>query len=61
VIENDNSTCTLSLRKYKRDIAPITGALNEVMRLRPVEYRYKPETNLGNQLHLGLIASTMSI
>jgi hypothetical protein len=56
VIEYDNSTCTLSLRKYKQDIMPIAGVLDELMRLRPVEYRYKPEINLGNRLHLGLVA-----
>ena len=56
VIEYDTSTCTLSLRKYKQNILPLTGSLVEVMKLRPVQYQYKPELNLGNQTHVGLIA-----
>lgn len=56
VIEYDTSTCTLSLRKYKQNILLLTGSLVEVMKLRPVQYQYKPELNLGNQTHVGLIA-----
>jgi hypothetical protein len=60
VLKFDTTTCTLSLLKYKQDIAPLTGALNEVALLRPVEYRYKPEMNLGDLLHIGLIADEVA-
>ena len=56
MIEYDTSTCTLSLKKYKQNILPLTGSLVEVMKLRPVQYQYKPELNLGNQTHVGLVA-----
>lgn len=60
LIEFNTATCTLSLRKYKIDIAPLNSSLAEVMRLRPVEYRYKPELKLGNRLQVGLIADEVA-
>lgn len=60
LIEFNTATCTLSLRKYKMDIAPLHRSLAEVMRLRPVEYRYKPELKLGTRLQVGLIADEVA-
>jgi hypothetical protein len=60
LIEFNAATCTLSLRKYKMDVAPLLGSLNEVMRLKPVEYRYKPDLKLGNRMQVGLIADDVA-
>jgi hypothetical protein len=60
LIEFNTATCTLSLRKYKMDIAPLLGSLNEVMRLKPVEYRYKPDLKLGTRMQVGLIADDVA-
>jgi hypothetical protein len=56
VIEFNTATCTLSLGKYKMDISPLLGSLAEVMALKPVEYRYKPEMKLGDRMQVGFIA-----
>ena len=60
LIEYDASTCTLSLAKYKQHIAPLRGALEEIMRLKPVQYQYRPEMKKGAALHVGFIAEDVA-
>jgi hypothetical protein len=56
VIEYDATACSASLRKMKQDIKPLTGALDEVMRLQPMEYRFRPEYDSDTSLRIGFIA-----
>lgn len=44
------TTCLLSTRRVKKDIAPLDAGLAEVMALQPVSYELKPEHDPG---HLG--------
>ena len=44
------NTCLISSAKYKTDMRPLRAALSEVMRLRPISFKYKPKYNPG---HLG--------
>jgi hypothetical protein len=39
----DSVACLASSGRFKQDIKPLAVGLDEVMRLRPVSYRYKPE------------------
>jgi hypothetical protein len=56
-LEKGTTACqNTSLRKWKQDFRPITGAVSEVMALKPTEYRFKPEYKRGNALHVGFIA-----
>lgn len=56
VIEFDATACVASLRKYKQNIHPLTGALAEAMALQPVEYRWKPDYRDDHLTHVGFIA-----
>jgi endosialidase-like protein len=56
VIEYDTATCTLSLRKWKQNIGSLHGSLSEVMKLKPVQFQYRPELNHGDKFHVGFIA-----
>jgi hypothetical protein len=58
------SWTTLSSRDYKREIASVdprehASMLDTLMKLDLRTYRYKPEFEDGNQLHIGLIAEDL--
>jgi hypothetical protein len=58
---DSTTTCLASSRRWKKDIAPLTVALPEVMLLKPVSYELKNEFNphkLGRQI--GLIAEDVA-
>ena len=51
------TTCLLSNARYKESVAPLHGALAEVMQLRPVSYRLKPQYDPSGQgVQIGLIS-----
>ena len=62
VIEYDATACASSLRALKSSISPLHGALKEVMSLKPVEFRYRPEAHnsSGDQMHVGFIAEDVA-
>lgn len=62
VTYDSTNTCLVSSRAYKEDIAPLSGGLAEVKRLRPVSFRYKAQYKdlaaLGTQV--GFIAEEVA-
>jgi hypothetical protein len=55
-VQWDATACAPSLRKYKENITPISGALDEVMKLEPVAFKYKTDTGWKQQTQFGMIA-----
>ena len=51
-----DAACTTSSERFKRDITLMTYGLDEVMKLRPVEFYYKPEADVDQTHKIGLIA-----
>jgi hypothetical protein len=47
----DSVACLASSGRFKWDIKPLVVGLDEVMRLRPVSYRYKPEGIFAHNLN----------
>ena len=59
VLEYDATACLASLTKYKTSINPVSSsvALNEVLHLRPISYRYKTSFRPKDRwVHLGFTA-----
>lgn len=54
--------CTVSSARYKQDIKPLDDArsLQIASLLMPVSYKYKPDADLGDDMHLGLIAEQVA-
>jgi hypothetical protein len=51
------SGCTVSSdERLKENIEPLNGALDQILQLRGVKYRYRDEKKFGNQRQIGLIA-----
>lgn len=53
------TTCLLSSRRFKKDIMPMTGKLDEIMALRPVTFQYK-DSKMGTDRLSGLIAEDVA-
>jgi len=61
VLGLNTSTCSLSDETAKQDIAPLTDALDEVMRFEPVHFRYKPGNGYDTAVeHVGFTAQRMA-
>lgn len=48
--------CLASLASLKTDMKPLRGALDEVMRLRPIEFRFKDEVPTDHKMQVGFTA-----
>jgi hypothetical protein len=48
---DETNTCLVSARKYKTDIEPMNGGLEELLALQPKQFRYRPE--LVGEMELG--------
>jgi hypothetical protein len=52
------TTCSLSSERYKKDIATLEYGLDEVLRLRPVSFNYRPEYNISGK-QVGFVSEEM--
>jgi hypothetical protein len=50
------TTCSASSQRFKENIADLSYGLEEILKLRPVTFTYKPEVGAGTSTRLGLIA-----
>ncbi|MDZ4296585.1 MAG: tail fiber domain-containing protein [Patescibacteria group bacterium] len=59
VLRGNGSACTASSLRFKDNIQNLNYGLAEVLKLRPVSYQYKQDTNMGQGTKLGFIAEEM--
>jgi len=58
---NGNLGTVVSSRRYKEDIQPMADASDRLLRLRPVQFRYKkPKANGDKPIQYGLIAEEVA-
>lgn len=50
------TTCSASSQRFKENIADLSYGLEEILKIRPVTFTYKPEVGAGTSTRLGLIA-----
>ncbi|MFZ2523618.1 MAG: tail fiber domain-containing protein, partial [Minisyncoccia bacterium] len=60
VTRGNGSTCTTSSARFKENINDLSYGLDDVMRLRPVSFNYKAETNIGPGTKFGFIAEEIN-
>ncbi|MBI3442554.1 MAG: tail fiber domain-containing protein, partial [Candidatus Sungbacteria bacterium] len=59
VLRGNGAACTASSLRFKENVQDIKYGLSDVLKLHPVSYTYKPETNMGTGTKLGFIADEM--
>src|SRR5581483_9653524 len=60
ILRGNGSTCTASSLRFKQNVADLNYSLSDILKLRPVSFEYKPETNIGPGTKLGFIAEEMA-
>jgi len=55
----NGSACTTSSVRFKQDVQELGYGLKDVLSMRPVSFRYKPEMNMGDATRIGFIAEEM--
>ena len=56
VLSTSTSACNPSSRRFKNNIENLNTGLEDLMKLRPVSFTYKPEMLIGEQNQVGFIA-----
>jgi hypothetical protein len=59
VLRGNGTACTASSLRFKENIHDLQYGLADVLKLRPVSYAYKADTNMGEGIKLGFIAEEM--
>ena len=52
--------CLSSLASLKTDMSPLNDAIAEVMRLRPIEFRFKPDVPTDHSMQVGFTAEDVA-
>ena len=60
-VTRNNTACSASSARFKENITDLSYGLDEVMRLRPVTFNFKPELNIGTSTYVGFIAEEVDL
>ncbi|OGF74209.1 hypothetical protein A3E06_04440 [Candidatus Giovannonibacteria bacterium RIFCSPHIGHO2_12_FULL_44_42] len=55
-VGRNNTACSLSSRRFKENIENLDYGLEDILKLRPVSFNFKPGMNIGTSTYLGFIA-----
>ncbi len=61
ILRGNGVACTASSLRFKENVRELSYGIDEVMRLHPVMFTYKPEMNSGTSTHLGFIAEEVEL